>query len=100
MAAHGSRLGSGLIVRKGEATPAVPSSVSETAPAVSVTSAAEISKPTAPVPKGVAGTVAITVRLDQERYERLKIHGAKQRRTNQQILVAALDAYLAANAAS
>jgi hypothetical protein len=37
----------------------------------------------------------VTVRLDPNRYERMKIHGARQRRTNQQILVAALDAYLA-----
>jgi predicted transcriptional regulator len=40
----------------------------------------------------------VTVRLDPERYERLKIHGAKTRRTNQDILVEALDAYFAAKA--
>jgi hypothetical protein len=48
-----------------------------------------------PTPKGLAGTIAVTVRLDPNRYERMKIHGARQRRTNQEILVAALDAYLA-----
>ena len=49
-------------------------------------------------PRGAAGTIAVTVRLDPERYERLKIHGAKTRRTNQDILVEALDAYFAAKA--
>jgi hypothetical protein len=52
----------------------------------------------APPPKGIAGTIAVTVRLDPERYERLKMHGARRRRTNQQIIVAALDAYLAQSA--
>jgi predicted transcriptional regulator len=47
------------------------------------------------VPKGLAGTIAVTVRLDPERYERLKMHGVRRRQTNQQIIVAALDAYLA-----
>jgi hypothetical protein len=87
MAKTGSRLDSGLIVRKGEATPAAPVS----APAQST----EASGVDASIPKGVADTVAVTVRLDQARYERLKMHGAQNRRTNQQILVAALDAYLA-----
>jgi hypothetical protein len=82
MASVGSRLDSGLIVRKGEAAPAVPA---PTPPASE-----------APTPKGIAGTVAVTVRLDPARYERLKMHGVKERRTNQQILVAALDDYLAA----
>jgi predicted transcriptional regulator len=48
------------------------------------------------MPKGIAGTIAVTVRLDPERYERLKMHGVRRRQTNQQIIVAALDAYLAA----
>ncbi len=39
-------------------------------------------------------TVAITVRLDEDRYVQLKVLGARTRRTNQDILVAALDAYL------
>jgi dihydrodipicolinate synthase/N-acetylneuraminate lyase len=48
--------------------------------------------------RGLAGTIAVTVRLDPERYERLKIHGARNRRTNQDILVDALDAYFAVRA--
>jgi hypothetical protein len=38
------------------------------------------------------------VRLDPQRYEKLKGHGARRRQTNQQIIVAALDAYLAREA--
>lgn len=83
------RLGSGLIVRKGEAAPAV------TAAPVSAASP-EPKAETAPTraPKGTVGTIAVTVRLDPERYERLKLHGARRRQTNQQIIVAALDAHL------
>jgi hypothetical protein len=43
--------------------------------------------------RGLHGTIAVTVRLDPARYERLKIHGARARRTNQEILVEALDDY-------
>ena len=41
--------------------------------------------------RGLHGTIAVTVRLDPARYERLKVHGARVRRTNQEILVEALD---------
>jgi hypothetical protein len=43
--------------------------------------------------RGLHGTIAVTVRLDPARYERLKVHGARVRRTNQEILVEALDDY-------
>jgi hypothetical protein len=76
------RLDSGLIARKGEAAPVTSSAVTMSAP-----------KPGAP--KGTGGTIAVTVRLDPERYEKLKLHGIRTRRTNQDILVQALDAYLA-----
>ena len=66
-------LDDGLIVRKGEAASAA-----------------------APTPKGIAGTIAVTLRLDPGRYERLKLHGVRTRQSNQQILVDALDAYLSA----
>ncbi len=92
-----SRLEGGLIARKGEAAPTMVVSP-KVQGAVSDSDNAEVVSPTRPaehsVPKGIAGTIAVTVRLDPERYERLKIHGARQRQTNQQILVAALDAYL------
>ena len=87
------RLGSGLIVRKGEAAPATASPPISIAAPVQPVSPSMTSR--VPPPKGIAGTIAVTVRLDPERYERLKIHGARRRRTNQQIIVAALDAYLA-----
>jgi hypothetical protein len=38
--------------------------------------------------------VAVTVRLDPDHYERLKLYGLKRRLTNQQILVRALDLFL------
>jgi hypothetical protein len=82
------RLDGGLIVRKGEAVPAVTA-----APA---TPAQPVVAARATPPKGTAGTIAVTVRLDPERYERLKVHGARRRKTNQQIIVAALDTYLEA----
>jgi hypothetical protein len=71
-----------LIARKGEAAPAQP-----------VTPAS----PPAPTgPHGTKDTVALTVRLDQERYRRLVAYAAgfMPRKTHQEILVEALDAYL------
>jgi hypothetical protein len=46
--------------------------------------------------RGTKGTVAVTVRLDEERYRRLVGYGARftPRKTNQEILVEALDRYL------
>ena len=40
--------------------------------------------------------IALTVKVDQARYEALKVLGARTRRSNQEILLAALDAYLRA----
>lgn len=85
------RLGGGLIVRKGEAAPATVN------PPPAVAAPSEPTRPPASgvaLPRGTAGTIAVTVRLDPGRYERLKMHGARRRQTNQQIIVAALDAYL------
>ena len=52
----------------------------------------------ATLPRGTKDTVAVTVRLDEARYHKLVGYGARftPRRTNQEILVAALDAYLSA----
>ena len=68
-----------LIARKGEAAPAL---------------APDSSPPK--MPRGTKGTVAVTVRLDEERYHKLVGYGARfmPRKTNQEILVEALDAYL------
>ena len=38
--------------------------------------------------------VALTVKVDQPRYEALKVLGARTRRSNREILLAALDAYV------
>ena len=65
-----AKLGDELIVRKGAATPA------------------DLIVPTSEKP------VAVTLRLDQARYERLRAFGARHRLKNQAVLVAALDRYL------
>lgn len=101
-----SRLDSGLIAHKGEATPAGLPSVpvaADPVPATTVALApqadraqAEAASPVSDAPgtaRGLHGTIAVTVRLDPGRYERLKVHGARHRRTNQEILVEALDRY-------
>jgi hypothetical protein len=74
----------GNLVRKGEAVPAA------TAPASLLVTPSDM-------PHGTKGTIAITVRLDPKRYQRLIAYKARfpRRMKNQEILVAALDAYLA-----
>lgn len=73
-----------LVTRKGEAVPAG-------APTHTIEPTTE-----AALPKGTKDTVAVTVRLDAERYRQLVSYGARfvPRRTNQEILITALDAYL------
>jgi len=77
-------LNASLLARKGEAVPAS-----------NQARAAEIAVP--PLPRGARDTVAVTVRLDHDRYHKLVGYGARftPRRTNQEILIAALDAFLA-----
>jgi hypothetical protein len=77
-------LNASLLARKGEAVPA--SHQAHTA-----------ATPTPPLPRGTKETVAVTVRLDHARYHKLVGYGAQftPRRTNQEILIAALDAFLA-----
>jgi hypothetical protein len=50
----------------------------------------------APMPSEGRGSkpIALTLKVDQVRYEALKVLGARTRRSNQEILLAALDAYL------
>jgi hypothetical protein len=83
-------LTSGLIVRKGEAAP----NGGETAGEGIVTRSMESKE----LPKGTENTVAVTVRLDADRYARLKHYGVDRRQTNQEIMVKALDAFLDAQA--
>jgi hypothetical protein len=75
-------LGADLIARKGEAVPAQPP--------------APTPPPEANTPHGTKDTIALTVRLDPERYRRLVAYAAGfvPRKTHQDILVEALDAYL------
>jgi hypothetical protein len=89
------RLGSSLIARKGEAAPTV--AVPEPQHEVERLAVAVEDMPST-TPRGLVGTIAVTVRLDPTRYEHLKIHGVKTRRTNQEILIEALDDYFAAKA--
>lgn len=91
---NASRLEAGLIARKGEAAPA--QARSQSASVSSGKSAPEErAAETSPnrMPRGIQGTIAVTVRLDPNRYERMKVHGARRRLTNQDILVEALDRY-------
>jgi hypothetical protein len=74
-----AQLDAGLLARKGQAAPAV------TAPNTPATDAPDTKQ-----------TTAVTLRLDRDRYLRLVSYGARfmPRRTNQEILIEALDAYL------
>ena len=77
-------LNANLLARKGEAVPA--------------SDQARVAETTvSPLPRGTKDTVAVTVRLDHDRYHKLVGYGARftPRRTNQEIFIAALDAFLA-----
>ena len=95
MAGKMSPLESRLIVRKGNAAPAAQrESTPENGVPIQLTQS---------VPRPIgrprrAGTIAITVRLDPDRYERLKSVGVNEGLTNQEIMVAALDAWFATQA--
>jgi hypothetical protein len=98
--------------RKGEAVPAVeslepapvqtphppiPAAVAVVPPAPAVAPPAlpqPAAPPVLPPSAKVRATIAVTVRLDEARYERLKSYGGKHRVTNQDIIVAALDRFL------
>lgn len=94
-----SRLEAGLIARKGEAAPAQsrerPSAPSPAEQPGIQTLGGGLDKMSARRARGLLGTIAVTVRLDPNRYERMKVHGARRRLTNQDILVEALDRYFA-----
>ncbi len=84
MSAKAAQLSSTLVVRKGQAIP----STTQDPPA-----------PGLP-PVHPPALTALTLKLDDERYRRLKNLGLRRpRRSSQDILVAALDAYLAAQGA-
>ena len=80
------------IPKKGEATPAITSFEEPSAP-VAVPSAAEPIAPPSRLTSRVQPTIAVTVRLDEVRYERMKTWGTARRGTNQEVIVAALDRF-------
>ena len=80
MSTKAAQLSSTLVVRKGQA---IPSTTQDP-----------------PAPGLPPALTALTLKLDDERYRRLKNLGLRRpRRSSQDILVAALDAYLAARGA-
>jgi hypothetical protein len=79
-----AKLSGSLLARK-DAQPTV----------ASITSSA-VDRPAAEEGRGDK-PIALTVKVDQVRYEALKVLGARTRRSNQEILLAALDAYLGAS---
>lgn len=83
--------------RKGEAVPAVQSlQEMPPQPTRAATPAAEAPPLTASATRlssRIQPTIAVTVRLGESRYERMKSWGAPRRVTNQDIIVAALDRF-------
>ena len=86
--------------KKGEAAPVVESIERAPAPAPAPSpdpiAAVPTAAPPPPLPTSSRAkpTIAVTVRLDETRYERLKRFGGQHRITNQDIIVAALDHFL------
>lgn len=73
--------------RKGDAAPAVSSLDIPTPPPLLP------EPPPARLSSRVQATIAVTVRLDEPRYERMKGWGTARRVTNQETIVAALDMF-------
>lgn len=85
-------LTSGLVVVKGQAAPAV-AQVQAPPPAEPV-----VAQVQAPPPEKSAEKqyhMALTVKLDYDRYEKLKSLGVKQKKKSQEIFVEALDLWFA-----
>ena len=87
--------------KKGEAAPVVESIERAPAPTPAPSPGLIAAVPTAappppplPTSSRAKPTIAVTVRLDETRYERLKRFGGQHRITNQDIIVAALDHFL------
>jgi hypothetical protein len=75
------------IARKGDAAPAVTSIAEQIDVQLEASQPRNLSR--------VLATIAVTVRLDENRYERTKSWGTGRRVTNQEIIVAALDRFFA-----
>lgn len=79
----------GLVSRKGQAAPTQPQAVAAAHQAPSAPPAAA-----APAPQA-GSTKALTVKLDAARYRALRLRAVETNLSHQDLLVAALDAYLA-----
>lgn len=94
-----AEISSFIIARKGEPAPVLPAQAPEP-PRIEPSTVAPVTPEQEQIPRlrppraPLVGTIAVTVRLDPVRYEKLKTMAVEQRETNQAILVAALDAYL------
>lgn len=80
-----------VIPKKGEALPAVASF--EEAPSLAPATGSSPDPAPPRLSSRVQATIAVTVRLDERRYERMKTWGLSRRVTNQEVLVAALDRF-------
>lgn len=74
-------LGASIIATKGQASPTVQNQAPQAVKAANIAIDNE-------------HRTAVTVRLDDERYKKLKMFGLDKKLSNQDIIVAALDAYL------
>jgi hypothetical protein len=90
--------------KKGEALPAVqslqqaaPVDPPAAAPSVPVPPPPAVEPPPARLGSRVQPTIAVTVRLGETRYERMKSWGTARRVTNQDVIVAALDRFFELN---
>ncbi len=86
--------------KKGDASPAM-ASFEEPSPTTSTQAARPspalpppvVNSPSPRLTSRVQATIAVTVRLDERRYERMKGWGTNRRVTNQEVIVAALDQF-------
>jgi hypothetical protein len=85
------------IARKGDASPAVTSFDRQPVSDPAHATAPEPPPASARLLSRVQATIAVTVRLDETRYERMKSWGTGRRVTNQEIIVAALDRFFSLN---
>jgi hypothetical protein len=90
--------------KKGEALPAVqslqqpaPVDTSVAAPSVPIPPSPAVEPPPVRLGSRVQPTIAVTVRLGETRYERMKSWGTARRVTNQDVIVAALDRFFELN---
>ena len=87
-----ARMDSSLIARKGQATPTPHVDTDDTSAEQSVQ--ARIEMPAAAPTPPLGAIKSLTVKLDAGRYKALRQLGVDEDRTHQDIMVAALDAYM------